>query len=108
MNKRFKPSKDTLIAILSVLTIASTSIVALQERYIKDKDNKITKLERTYKDYKSNTEKELKLRDEVLEQYRNKLDKNDATIKEKDEEINKLQKQLSSKENPTRDTITKA
>lgn len=108
MNKRFKPSKDTLIAILSALTIASTSIVALQERSIKDKDNKITKLERTHKDYKSNTEKELKLRDEVLEQYRNKLDKNDATIKEKDEEINKLQKQLSSKENPTRNTIAKA
>ena len=31
MNKRFKPSKDTIIAVLSVLTIASVSIVALQE-----------------------------------------------------------------------------
>ena len=82
MNKRFKPSKDTIIAVLSVLTITSVSIVALQENAMNKKDMEFSKLEKTYKTYKVDTDKELKLRDEVLEKYRNHLDKNDALIKE--------------------------
>ena len=107
MNKRFKPSKDTIIAVLSVLTIASVSIVALQENAMNKKDMEFSKLEKTYKTYKVNTDKELKLRDEVLEQYRNHLDKNDALIKEKDDKIKSLQSQLAKKESLTNRSISR-
>lgn len=107
MNKRFKPSKDTIIAVLSVLTIASVSIVALQENAMNKKDMEFSKLEKTYKTYKVDTDKELKLRDEVLEKYRNHLDKNDALIKEKDDKIKSLQSQLDKKESLTNRSISR-
>ena len=107
MNKRFKPSKDTIIAVLSVLTIASVSIVALQENAMNKKDMEFSKLEKTYKTYKVDTDKELKLRDEVLEKYRNHLDKNDALIKEKDDKIKSLQSQLAKKESLTNRSISR-
>ena len=107
MNKRFKPSKDTIIAVLSVLTITSVSIVALQENAMNKKDMEFSTLEKTYKTYKVDTDKELKLRDEVLEKYRNHLDKNDALIKEKDDKIKSLQSQLDKKESLTNRSISR-
>ena len=107
MNKRFKPSKDTIIAVLSVLTIASVSIVALQENAMNKKDMEFSKLEKTYKTYKVDTDKDLKLRDEVLEKYRNHFDKNDALITEKDDKIKSLQSQLDKKESLTNRSISR-
>lgn len=100
--RNFKPGKDMIIALLSALTIATTGIVAVQRDKINKNEDSIQKIQKEYKCYKEVTEKELLLRDEVLEKYRNHLDENDKLIEKKDKEIKELKKKIkNSKESPT-------
>lgn len=98
MTKRFKPSKDTVIALLSALSIFSIGDSIVKKNEIQDTQRALLKANKQYKEYKIKTDKELALRDSILEQYRIHLDENDALILEKDEEISNLKNQLTNQQ----------
>ncbi len=92
--KFFKPSKDSIILALSALTIASVSVVSLQENKIHKEEERYSRLEQEYSGYKNAASDELILRDEVIKGYQSRLD-------EKIKEIDKLTEELKQKERLT-------
>lgn len=92
--KRFQPTKDMIIALLATTTIFATTFMVSENNEVKLKEGEIIKLEQKI----SENDKELKMRDEILDKYRRGLDKLEADMSEKDKVIEEQQKTINQKD----------
>lgn len=95
MNKRFRPSKDMVIAMLSVCCIGTIGGFSIESTKLNEAEKKIVIMQEEI----SNNGKELQFRDDVLDAKRRELDAKDAELEEKNSAIEEKDKKIDELNN---------